>query len=759
MKYQKLLFTLFFLLFSFSGLILNAQYCESMGNNSSAEWIENIQVGCISSVSANNSGYALNESFSEFSLQYGATFSVVLNPGYSSTQWFENWAIYIDLNSDQDFLDDGELLFTANGENELNGTFSLPDFGSIGPSRMRIIMSYNPILGPCGNISLGEVEDYSINMIEKGNGLGSYCFTSGVSEEEWISTVFFNEVGVYTGNNCGFAEMSHLTFQLQKDLPVNVSLTPGYSGTEWGELWKIYLDANSDGFFSEEEVVFVSDGPSPEAVTGSFMLPASILPGTYRTRVFMSWGNFINGSCPEVNSFTGEAEDYMVNVFEVIPDPVAAFSFNPVNGNAPLQVQFLNASQNADFYDWEFNGPDASPSFSNDVNPLVLFNSPGTYEVSLTAYNSVAVHATVSTIVVNEAIVAPVTDFYVSNTELIEGESLTFTNVSTNNPTSFNWNFAGGTPETVSGPGPHSIQFNTAGTYSVSLTTSNSAGSDTETKSNYITVNPMNLPPEAIFLVNQSEIQPNSSVIFTSQSSNNPSAYSWSFPGGVPSSANTAGPHVIAYTNPGSYDVSLTVTNPAGTDTENKTGFVTVVQPILEPIADFTVNNATTQIGTAVLISSISQNEPTTYQWAFPGGNPATANTAGPHLVSYSNPGTYDVSLLVSNEVGSDLITKNAFITVDGTGNTAIEELLIQRAYVYPNPTAGQINLVGLVLSRSHFDYEISDINGKIVAFGKEQYVADKIYQFDLSDQSQGLYFLKIESGEQKQNLKVILGR
>ncbi|NOX45591.1 MAG: S8 family serine peptidase [Chlorobi bacterium] len=53
-------------------------------------------------------------------------------------------------------------------------------------------------------------------------------------------------------------------------------------------------------------------------------------------------------------------------------------------------------------------------------------------------------------------------------------------------------------------------------------------------------------------------------------------SYSWTFPGGTPSSANTAGPHNIIYTAPGSYSVSLTVDDGASTDTETKTNYISV---------------------------------------------------------------------------------------------------------------------------------------------------------------------------------------
>lgn len=81
----------------------------------------------------------------------------------------------------------------------------------------------------------------------------------------------------------------------------------------------------------------------------------------------------------------------------------------------------------------------------------------------------------------------PVAQFTTSSTSIHTGQSVTFTDQSSNNPTSWSWSFSGGSPATSTVQNP-SVTYNTAGTYSVTLTASNSAGSDGETKTNYITV-------------------------------------------------------------------------------------------------------------------------------------------------------------------------------------------------------------------------------------------------------------------------------
>jgi len=78
--------------------------------------------------------------------------------------------------------------------------------------------------------------------------------------------------------------------------------------------------------------------------------------------------------------------------------------------------------------------------------------------------------------------------FTASLTTITAGQSVQFTDQSTNTPKSWNWDFGDGSTIKIQNP-LHT--YSTAGTYTVSLTVENNSGSDTETKSNYINVNPV----------------------------------------------------------------------------------------------------------------------------------------------------------------------------------------------------------------------------------------------------------------------------
>lgn len=81
----------------------------------------------------------------------------------------------------------------------------------------------------------------------------------------------------------------------------------------------------------------------------------------------------------------------------------------------------------------------------------------------------------------------PVASFTASATTICVGQSVTFTNTSSGLPDTYAWTFSSGTPGTSTATNP-TITYNTAGTYDVTLTASNSSGSNTNTQTAYITV-------------------------------------------------------------------------------------------------------------------------------------------------------------------------------------------------------------------------------------------------------------------------------
>ncbi|HYV94308.1 MAG TPA: kelch repeat-containing protein [Chitinophagales bacterium] len=78
-----------------------------------------------------------------------------------------------------------------------------------------------------------------------------------------------------------------------------------------------------------------------------------------------------------------------------------------------------------------------------------------------------------------------------------------------------------------------------------------------------------------------------------------------------------------------------------------------------------------------------SQNNPTSWQWQFPGGNPSSSTDQNPTNICYDLPGTYDVTLITTNANGNDTITLYNYITV------------------YPTPPFPTITQAGYTLTSS----------------------------------------------------------
>ncbi|MBI3518901.1 MAG: PKD domain-containing protein, partial [Bacteroidetes bacterium] len=80
-------------------------------------------------------------------------------------------------------------------------------------------------------------------------------------------------------------------------------------------------------------------------------------------------------------------------------------------------------------------------------------------------------------------------------------------------------------------------------------------------------------------------------------------------------------------------------------------------------IADFVTLNPNICIGNSITFYNKSQNNPTTYQWYFQGGTPATSSVANP-TVAYSAIGNFQVKLIATNSYGTDSLILNSYVNV-----------------------------------------------------------------------------------------------
>lgn len=245
--------------------------------------------------------------------------------------------------------------------------------------------------------------------------------------------------------------------------------------------------------------------------------------------------------------------------------PVAAFGGSPLSGYPPLSVDFTDLSSGLiDSWDWTFGDGNTSTA----ENPTNIYSAPGTYTVSLTVTG--AGGADTETIINYVEVVpippAPVADFVGDVTEGQAPLTVHFTDLSSSVVDNWDWEFGNGD---VSGLKNPTYTYFDPGTYSISLTVSGPGGSDSEIKTEYITVTEAAPVPD--FTSDYTYGSAPLTVKFTDMSVGTIDTWLWAFGDG--STSNQQNPEHI-FTEENYFDVSLTVTGPSGTETITKDNFI-----------------------------------------------------------------------------------------------------------------------------------------------------------------------------------------
>ena len=262
------------------------------------------------------------------------------------------------------------------------------------------------------------------------------------------------------------------------------------------------------------------------------------------------------------------------------------------------------------------------------------WKTPGRYTIQLSVSNSADFDQVAAEIVVNARVNPPTARFGQSSLDVVQGEQISFNDLSLNNPDSLMWEFGDGS--TANGPNVNH-SWGEPGTFRVTLTARNEAGTDAVSKT--ITVIPLPPdPPAADFTVASATVPVNSVVNFTNTSTGDPTEFLWDFDDGSTSTAASP-PHGFA--SPGTYEVTLTATNAGGSDSVTRT--IVVVDP---PAASFTRTVSELE----VTFADTTTNNPTAWQWDF---GDATSSIAQNPTKTYVAAGIYDVTLIASNDAGA----------------------------------------------------------------------------------------------------------
>lgn len=161
--------------------------------------------------------------------------------------------------------------------------------------------------------------------------------------------------------------------------------------------------------------------------------------------------------------------------------PVANFTANVTEGNAPLAVQFTDQST-GNVTSWAWNFGDGNTSTVQ--HPSHTYAVAGTYTVSLNVSNAYGFSTETKTNYIT-VLAPPVANFTANITEGNAPLAVQFNDTSTGNVTAWFWAFGDGNTSTVQ----HPVHiYETPGNYTASLTASNAYGNDTRTREDYIRV-------------------------------------------------------------------------------------------------------------------------------------------------------------------------------------------------------------------------------------------------------------------------------
>ena len=340
--------------------------------------------------------------------------------------------------------------------------------------------------------------------------------------------------------------------------------------------------------------------------------------------------------------------------------PYAGFSSNVTSGTAPLNVQFNDTSTGLPTV-WNWNFGDGNSSTVQ--NPTHTYSTAGNYTVALTATNAAGSNTTTKSNyikVTGTAVQKPVAAFSASPTSGSAPLNVTFTDSSTGTPTSWNWSFGDGKYSTTKSP-VHT--YSAAGNYTVALTATNTAGSNTTTKSNYIKVTGTALAkPVLNYWGSPRNGTVPHTVSFKDNSSNSPTAWNWTFGDGTYSTERNP---VHTYTKAGTYTIYITVTNAAGSTSGGKGSYITVTgNSSTKPVAAFSASPTSGSTPLNVTFTDGSSGTPTSWSWSFGDGSSSTEKNP---KHTYSTAGNYTVALTATNAAGSNTTTKSNYIKVTGT--------------------------------------------------------------------------------------------
>ena len=378
-------------------------------------------------------------------------------------------------------------------------------------------------------------------------------------------------------------------------------------------------------------------------------------------------------------------------------------------------------------YQWFDNGT----SFSTSAKANKVFSTTGNHSIMLVADDGNCNDTTTYDLTVRDK---PSAGYSNTSNDL----SITFTDASTDAIDWF-WDFGDG--KTDGAQNPTHIYADT-GTYNVCLAVANGCGTDTLCKSVTVTNSALcNL--NASFDATDSTICEDDSITFTSTSTG-AASFKWKQDGVQFSTSSSV---VQKFDEAGNFKIELIITD--GGSCLDTASLDVTVNP--KPMSFFNYEATGLQVNMAD--SSFNTNN---WDWAF--GISGSDTVQNPSF-TFSDTGTYQICLTVTNSCGSDTLCKTVDLSDTSSNDTiGISNLTLQSFKIYPNPFKDKLTIELPKQISDRVTLKVYNVVGEMII---ETNVSNGIKPIvlDMSEYSEGIYWITIRTQHLFANKQILMVR